>query len=335
MQDYAPLYQKFAEEGLTRWLAKVPEQLETTLDGKRYSELPGWQRVVDKFDTPEQLAEQGYQVKVDLAQSAVKVSTEPALPAPQQAKYRNLLKKLMPWRKGPFELHGSYIDTEWHSDWKWDRLAEFIAPLHNRSVLDVGCGSGYHCWRMAGADARFVVGIDPSPRFHMQFQLVRRLMGLADGNRVFHLPVGIEDVPANLDYFDTIFSMGVLYHRRSPIDHLYQLKEALRPGGELVLETLVVDGDAQKVLMPEGRYAMMGNVWYLPSPDALVLWLEKCGFVNVRVVDVSVTTTEEQRSTEWMSYQSLADFLDPADPTKTAEGHPAPKRAVILAERPY
>ncbi|WP_028303934.1 tRNA 5-methoxyuridine(34)/uridine 5-oxyacetic acid(34) synthase CmoB [Oceanospirillum maris] len=335
MQDYAPLYQKFAEEGLTRWLAKVPEQLETTLDGKRYSELPGWQRVVDKFDMPEQLAEQGYQVKVDLAQSAVKVSTEPALPAPQQAKYRNLLKKLMPWRKGPFELHGSYIDTEWHSDWKWDRLAEFIAPLHNRSVLDVGCGSGYHCWRMAGADARFVVGIDPSPRFHMQFQLVRRLMGLADGNRVFHLPVGIEDVPANLDYFDTVFSMGVLYHRRSPIDHLYQLKEALRPGGELVLETLVVDGDAQKVLMPEGRYAMMGNVWYLPSPDALVLWLEKCGFVNVRVVDVSVTTTEEQRSTEWMSYQSLADFLDPADSTKTAEGHPAPKRAVILAERPY
>lgn len=335
MQDYAPLYQKFAEEGLTRWLAKVPEQLEATLDGKRYSELPGWQRVVDKFDTPEQLAEQGYQVNVDLAQSAVKVSTEPTLPAPQQAKYRNLLKKLMPWRKGPFELHGSYIDTEWHSDWKWDRLAEFIAPLHNRSVLDVGCGSGYHCWRMAGAGARFVVGIDPSPRFHMQFQLVRRLMGLADGNRVFHLPVGIEGVPANLDYFDTVFSMGVLYHRRSPIDHLYQLKEALRPGGELVLETLVVDGDAQKVLMPEGRYAMMGNVWYLPSPDALVLWLEKCGFVNVRVVDVSVTTTEEQRSTEWMSYQSLADFLDPADPTKTAEGHPAPKRAVILAERPY
>lgn len=335
MQDYAPLYQKFAEEGLTRWLAKVPEQLEEALDIKRYSDLPGWQRVVDKFDTAEMLAEQGYQVEINLEQSAVQVSTQPELPQPMQAKYRNLLKKLMPWRKGPFELHGSYIDTEWHSDWKWDRLAEFIAPLHNRSVLDVGCGSGYHCWRMAGAGARFVVGIDPSPRFHMQFQLVRRLMGLADGNRVFHLPVGIEEVPANLDYFDTVFSMGVLYHRRSPIDHLYQLKEALRPGGELVLETLVVDGDAQTVLVPEDRYAMMNNVWYLPSPDALLLWLEKCGFVNVRVVDVSVTTIEEQRSTEWMTYQSLQDFLDPNDATKTAEGYPAPKRAVIIAERPY
>ncbi|MAC47586.1 MAG: tRNA 5-methoxyuridine(34)/uridine 5-oxyacetic acid(34) synthase CmoB [Oceanospirillum sp.] len=335
MTDYAPLYQKFAEEGLTRWLAKVPEQLEHGLDTKRYADLPGWLRVVDKFATAEELAEDGYQVTVDLDRSAVLVKASPVLPEPQQAKYRNLMKKLMPWRKGPFELHGTYIDTEWRSDWKWDRLEEFIAPLHNRRILDVGCGSGYHCWRMAGAGARFVVGIDPSPRFHVQFQLIRKLMGLADGNKVFHLPVGIEDVPANLDYFDTVFSMGVLYHRRSPIDHLYQLKEALRPGGELVLETLVVDGDAQQVLVPEDRYAMMNNVWYLPSPDALVLWLEKCGFINVRVVDVSVTTLDEQRSTEWMAYQSLVDFLDPEDHSKTVEGYPAPKRAVVLAERSY
>ncbi|OPX56205.1 tRNA (mo5U34)-methyltransferase [Oceanospirillum multiglobuliferum] len=335
MLNYAPLYQKFAEEGLTRWLALVPEQLDAGLDVKRYADLAGWQRVLEKFPTVEQLAEQGYQINIALDQSAVSIETTPALPDSEQAKYRNLFKKLMPWRKGPFQLHGTYINTEWRSDWKWDRLCEFIAPLHNRRILDVGCGSGYHCWRMAGAGARMVVGIDPSPRFHMQFQLLRRLMGLADGNKVFHLPVGIEDVPANLDYFDTVFSMGVLYHRPSPMDHLYQLKAALRPGGELVLETLVIDGDENQVLVPADRYAMMNNVWFLPSPDALVLWLKKCGFVNVRVVDISTTTLDEQRSTEWMTFHSLVDFLDPKDQSKTVEGYPAPKRAVVLAERPY
>jgi hypothetical protein len=38
-------------------------------------------------------------------------------------------------------------------------------------------------------------------------------------------------------------------------------------------------------------------------------------------VDVSVTTVEEQRGTEWMKYQSLSDFLDPtitARPSKAA-----------------
>ena len=132
--------------------------------------------------------------------------------------------------------------------------------------------------------------------------------------------------------FDTVFSMGILYHRRSPIEHLNQLRDALRPGGELVLETLVIEGDEQQVLMPRGRYAKMRNVWFIPSARALKLWLEKCGFRNVRIVDVSPTTTQEQRTTHWMSYESLADFLHPDDPQKTIEGYPAPKRAVLLAE---
>ena len=71
--------------------------------------------------------------------------------------------------------------------------------------------------------------------------------------------------------------MGVLYHRRSPIDHLTDLRDTLVSGGELVLETLVVEGDEQTVFVPPGRYARMGNVWFLPSPEALKLWLSKSG----------------------------------------------------------
>ncbi|MFO7647899.1 DUF1698 domain-containing protein, partial [Halomonas campaniensis] len=59
-----------------------------------------------------------------------------------------------------------------------------------------------------------------------------------------------------------------------------------------------------------------------------------CGFENVRVVDEAVTRTEEQRATEWMTFQSLADFLDPEDPTRTREGYPAPRRAVVMANKP-
>ena len=127
--------------------------------------------------------------------------------------------------------------------------------------------------------------------------------------------------------------MGVLYHRRSPIDHLIDLRERLRPGGELVLETLVVDGPPGYALMPPGRYAQMRNVWFLPSTDTLSRWLERCGFDNVRTVDVTVTSTDEQRRTDWMQFQSLADFLDPDNPALTREGHPAPTRAIVLATR--
>ena len=88
------------------------------------------------------------------------------------------------------------------------------------------------------------------------------------------------------------------------------------------------------MLVPGDRYAQMRNVYFIPSAAALKMWLEKCGFVDVRIVDVCATTTEEQRRTEWMITESLADFLDPDDSSKTLEGYPAPVRAVIIANKP-
>ena len=81
-----------------------------------------------------------------------------------------------------------------------------------------------------------------------------------------------------------------------------ELRDCLRPGGELVLETLVIEGGPGATLVPAGRYARMGNVWFLPSTDTLLGWLAKVGFENPSLVDVTVTSTEEQRSTDWMTF---------------------------------
>jgi len=202
-------------------------------------------------------------------------------------------------------------------------------------VLDVGCGNGYHAWRAGLDGAGFVVGIDPTAVFLAQYLAISRLAAsLAPDlvERVHLQPVGIEAVPSALRCFDTVFSMGVLYHRRSPVDHLAELRETLRIGGQLVLETLVIEGDGQGVLVPTNRYAKMRNVWFIPTTGLLQGLLERVGFRDVRTVDVSVTTCDEQRSTGWMTFESLADFLDPADSGLTIEGYPAPRRAVLIAE---
>lgn len=244
---------------------------------------------------------------------------------------KHALQGLIPWRKGPFEFFGVPVDTEWRSDWKWQRVAPHLSPLAGRRILDVGCGSGYHCWRMAAAGASAVVGIDPTILFLVQYLAVRRF---APELPVWFLPLRMEELPTEGEQFDTVFSMGVLYHRRSPLDHLLELKGALCAGGELVLETLVVEGDERTVLMPEDRYAVMRNVFFLPSVAMLTRWLERCGFVDVRCVDESNTTVQEQRSTDWMRFQSLPDFLDSDDHRLTREGYPAPRRAVLVARKP-
>ncbi len=240
------------------------------------------------------------------------------------------LRGLMPWRKGPFDFAGVAIDSEWRSDLKWQRVLPHLAPLADRRVLDVGCGNGYYAWRMLAERPRMVIGIEPSVLFNLQFAALQRYLERPD---IGLLPMGVEALPADLGLFDTVFSMGVLYHRRSPIDHLYQLRGLLVEGGELCLETLVIDGEAGQVLVPEARYARMRNVWFLPSVAELLIWLGRCGFSDARLVDQHPTTVEEQRTTSWMAFESLAQALDPANPALTVEGLPAPRRAVLIARR--
>jgi tRNA (mo5U34)-methyltransferase len=321
MIDYSALFAALKDTPLAPWLALLPDQIAQGLSEERYGDLPAWKTSLSLL--PPLVASH-----IEL-NPAVRIGAPDDCSEDIREQIRNALEGLIPWRKGPYWIHGIHIDTEWRSDWKWERVLPHLAPLKDRLVLDVGCGNGYHCWRMLGEGARRVIGIDPSPRFVVQFHAIKHFAG---AHPVDVLPLGIEDLPPKSQAFDTVFSMGVFYHRRSPMDHLRELKEALRPGGQLVLETLVIEGELGDVLVPEERYAKMNNVWFLPSCPTLLSWMKKMGFRNPRVVDVCPTTEAEQRSTPWMRFHSLPEFLDPANPHLTAEGHPAPIRAVFVAE---
>lgn len=307
--------------GLEQWIAGLPRQLEKAFAA--HGEVEAWRRLLASLPpvTPSVLAFDRPRVRVGLA-SDCNDSTRRRL--------ESCLKALHPWRKGPFEIFGLHIDSEWRCDMKWNRLAHDIAPLRGRLVLDVGAGNGYYGWRMLGAGAARVIGIDPTLRYVFQFQAIKTLAG---GHPLDLLPLALEDLPPRLEAFDTVFSMGVLYHRRSPFDHLYALKDCLRPGGELVLETLVIEGGEGEVLVPPRRYAKMRNVWFIPAPATLECWLQRAGYRRIRCIDVSRTGFEEQRSTDWMTFQSLPDFLNPDNPEWTVEGLPAPRRAIFLAEK--
>ncbi len=329
MINYQPFLEALQQqpdtaETLSHWIEQLPEQIERGLNEKRYGDLPRWKSVLEQLP-------HWPVATVQLNQSTITLQTDPKLDPAQQQAFKTLLQGLHPWRKGPFNLFGVDIDTEWRSDWKWDRLKNGIERLAGKKVLDIGCGSGYHCWRMRGAGAELVIGIDPTPLFIVQFFALQHYI---QDHRVTVLPMVIEHLPEKLRFFDTVFSMGVLYHRRSPFDHLLELRDALCSGGELVLETLVIDGAEGEVLVPEGRYARMGNVWFLPSCATLELWLRKVGFKDVKILDVTTTTIQEQRSTEWMTFYSLQQFLDPEDNSKTIEGYPAPRRAIFSAKAP-
>lgn len=309
--------------GLSEWSQQLQQIVPEKLALNGHGNMEKWQAALDAL--PKLLP-----LQIELT-NKVEIGCVDDLADFDKDQFIEQLKTFHPWRKGPYSLFGIDIDTEWRSDWKWDRILPHIQSLTGRKVLDIGGGNGYHGWRMVGEGADLVLGIDPTLVFVMQYQLMQRYIA---NESHYVLPLGIEDLPADLACFDTVFSMGVLYHRRSPIDHLYELRSFLRPDGELVLETLVIEGDEGMTLTPKGRYAKMRNVWFIPSVDTMLRWLERCGYKNSRCVDINTTSLEEQHSTDWMTFESLADFLDPEDRARTIEGYPAPVRATFIATAP-
>lgn len=315
MIAYGHVHDALAQGPLGEWIDTVSALSGAALAPERHADLSRWQSAIDAL--PSVVGDER------LAHPIVHLGGQTNDPVALEES----LRCLSPWRKGPWCLGGVTIDTEWRSDWKWNRIAE-VAAWDGADVLDVGCGNGYFGWRMLGAGARRVVGVDPTLLFVAQSTATHRF---TDDRRNIVLPLSYEALPA-CD-FPIVVSMGVLYHRRSPFDFLSALRSMLAPGGTLILETLVVAGAETTCLVPEGRYAQMRNVWFLPSPDLLCSWLRKLKFKDIRICHVAPTLTVEQRATPWMPFHSLADFLDPKDASRTIEGHPGPLRAVISATR--
>ena len=305
--------------GLGKWFTLAADQWQAPEHG----DFPRWREAIQSLP-----ARQAQRFCLDA--DAPEIGAAGELDAEQQQALTKGLKSLTPWRKGPFSMFGMLLDAEWRSDWKWRRVAPHIHAPQGRRILDVGSGNGYTLLRLAGQGARLALGVDPNWLASMQFAALTHF--LPADLPAWIIPARFENAPPG--DFDSVFSMGVLHHRREPKEHLEGLHAQLRPGGELVLETLTHEGPAEDGVLPiDGRYANMRNVWMLMTPDRILQLLRETGFQDALCVDRTPTTIEEQRSTAWMPFHSLPEALDPKDPSRTVEGHPAPVRAIFVARR--
>ncbi len=237
-------------------------------------------------------------------------------------------KLMQPWRKGPFRVSKTFIDSEWRSFIKYELLKPHF-NITNKIVGDIGCNNGYYLFRMLNEKPKKLVGFDPSPIPYCQFKFIDHFLK----SGITYELLGVEHVEFYEHKFDTLFCLGVLYHRSDPIGSLKSLYRGLNSGGELILDTFMIDGDDEVSLTPKQRYSKIPNVYFIPTINALKNWCYRAGFEKLEVIGVSKTEPYEQRKTDWIDGESLEDFLDRDDNSRTVEGYPAPKRVYLKAKK--
>ncbi|MBI5556175.1 MAG: tRNA 5-methoxyuridine(34)/uridine 5-oxyacetic acid(34) synthase CmoB [Deltaproteobacteria bacterium] len=263
---------------------------------------------------------------LDLTGDVVRIGGPEDITEEEHQRVLQVLRGFMPWRKGPFQVFGIDIDAEWRSNRKWDRLLPVLPDLHGKIIADIGCNNGYYMFRMAHYQPAAVIGFEPYHHHYFTFRTLNSFAGLGS----LHLELmGVEHLPLYPRCFDVVFLMGIIYHRISPVEMLKDVWQSMKPGGTLIVESQAIPGDEPVALFPEERYAKVPGTYFVPTAVCLRNWMLRAGFREVEIFHSHAMSNEEQRSTEWMVFESYDDFIDPGNPALTVEGYPAPLRVFV------
>lgn len=285
---------------------------------------------VDKFRNPINALVEEPGNEVDFSGKSCRFGT-PGGGRNQPEVLKQALEALIPWRKGPFSYYDFEIDTEWKSYLKWDRIVPYLPPVKGLKIADVGCNNGYYMYRLLSlGQPELLWGLDPMIRYYFYFKM----------NHLFYRNpavrydiLGVEHMNLMPGFFDLVLLMGVIYHRRNPVETLQNVALSMKPGATLIMESSGIPGEDPLCLFPEERYLKAPGYWFLPTASALTNMLKRTGFRDIDVFYKHKLEFEEQRQTPWAPFQSLEHFLDPDNPERTVEGYPAPVRIYIKALR--
>lgn len=115
-----------------------------------------------------------------------------------------------------------------------DRVLEAAGPVGNGRVLDVGCGTGHLCRRLADRGAR-IWGIDVCANLLSRARTMAPDAGLVRADAM--------EIPFGDASFDLATSVLLLHYLKAPDRCLRELFRVLQPGGRLVVCDRICSAD--------------------------------------------------------------------------------------------
>jgi len=180
---------------------------------------------------------------------------------------------------GPFTKEGVVKDSFLDIIGMWDEWRWWPLSLKGLRVADVGCLTGGMSLIMGHRGADEVIAIDEIPEHIAQAEYLRDLFGVGNVKTLtaslYQLSTMIQ--PASLDL---IVLSGVLYHLSDMLVGLLIMRQLLKVGGTLLIESTAVDDDEHSYAN-FGRFAL--GIWWQPSALCIK---DMCEFMGLSEVEV-------------------------------------------------
>lgn len=180
---------------------------------------------------------------------------------------------------GPFKKDGLLLDSYLNIAGGFDQFGWWPSRLEGLHVADIGCYTGGISFLMAERGAACVYAIDEIPEHVAQCEFVARELRLSSVRPILRTVYQLQDViqPGSLDI--VVFS-GILYHLSDMLVGLHTVRELLKPGGIMLIESNGVD-EFDHSYANFGRF--FGGMWWQPTGLCIKDMCDFMGFDHCEV----------------------------------------------------
>ena len=180
--------------------------------------------------------------------------------------------------------HGVFTrDSDLHPNIKIVR--ELLSPIdfRGRACIDIGTRDGGIAFEMEKAGAAPVVAtdIEDRPQFRLAHKLLNSNVQYLTDCHVYDLQARLGHIPP--EQWDVIVFSGVLYHIVDPLGTLAQIRNLLKPGGLLIVESACIEHEEISMYFnAAGCFYNEPYTFWLPTASCLRYLLRLCSFEPLR-----------------------------------------------------
>lgn len=135
---------------------------------------------------------------------------------------------------------------------EWHELRKLFPNFTNKTVLDLGCGYGWHCRYAADHGAAQVVGIDVSAK------MIAKAKSMTQQTNITYRVMDMLAINQLKSKFDVIISSLAIHYIQDYAGLIQQIHNQLKPNGQLILSVehpiFTAQGNEEWIDDPTGKH---------------------------------------------------------------------------------